>query len=551
MYMGSLLMLALAAETVALVWPVADRGRAVAWLAVIATIEAALFLLIRQFHAKVRPDRDLPGWGRARAGLEGLHGLCWGAAIVVLTGPDPTVLRLGALTALVGLVSAAAPGFAVYPPAGLAFAGGAVAPAALWLAVARPQHGDGYAAVMLLMSLVFAGVNTLRWSVIHAEAIRLRLELARGLEVRRQLLDEAVAARRVADAARAEQLRFFGAASHDLRQPVHAMGLYVDVLRSDPPPAERRAVIQEIGACMSSLDALFDAILGLAQADHAPAPAPFPLQPLIDRATAQVAPLARAKGLALRRVPTAAWVKGNPVAVERMLLNLLTNAIRYTARGGVLVGVRRAGVRIDLQVADTGVGVAEEDQVRIFEPFARGQAAGGAAPPGYGLGLATVSQLALCNDTPVHIRSTAGKGSCFSISLPRASAAQDAPAGRRAGAASRRVLLVEDDRSTAVALEKFLGDLGAEVTAVTSAAEAEAAVAAQRPDLVLADNHIAGERCGLDLIEGLRASGAGVRCILITGDLDPEVFRRAAALDAPVLRKPVKPVRLQALLSAG
>jgi signal transduction histidine kinase len=349
--------------------------------------------------------------------------------------------------------------------------------------------------------------------------------------------------------------RFLAAASHDLRQPMHALGLFVGQLRAAESDAARRTLIGHIEESVGALDALLESLLDISRLDAGTVAVnrrPFALGPLLARLSASFAPAAQAKALELRARPTRAWVDSDPLLLERIVLNLLANAIRYTERGRVLIGCRRRGAHVELIVADTGIGIDDEHLPHVFREFYRVDD-GAQADKGLGLGLAIVDRLARLLGHPVAVRSRPGRGTCFSVLLPRTS-----PQGERAAAdavdtaplAGRRVLVIDDDAAIREAVRGQLAQWGCDVLL---AADGDAALAAVRadgtPDLVIADLRLAGGGDGVGVAHRVReACGGAVPIVIVTGETEPERLRDAEASGWLLLSKPIRPARLRALL---
>ena len=560
-YAASVILVIMAVQAAAISWPTVRHQRALIWMALVLAVQALLIVLIRRFHRRPRTDAETQAWGVARAAAEALHGLVW-AAIVPLLYPGSQPLALVPIIGtLVGLTAGVAAGLAVYGPALLGFTAGALLPACAALIWLRTGPDVLYIAAMPITTFVMVMANGARMSLLYREAIELRLDMAAQVETLQQLQEAAEAGRRIAEDAAAERLRFFSAASHDLRQPVHALGLYVSLLRRDPPARERRELIGSIAACADSLERLFNAILGVAQAAQgrdAERIAPMPLQPVLERVLLQLRPEAESRGLSLRLRPTSAWAQTNPAVIERILANLVGNAIRYTDGGGVLVGVRRRAGGLDLMVADTGVGLGEADRQRVFDAFFRLRSAR-AAPgrPGFGLGLATVRQLCLTYGYAIDLASTPGRGTVFRVSVPRAEPAPDrAEAPAPSMPARLNVLVVEDDPLVADAVGKLLQawDVAAHLCADSAGAVRilDAAEGGGGRWFAIVDYRLAAEETGLDVLDRIRAHPAGAMpAALLTGELDPAVFEGARARQVAVLHKPLRPIRLRALLASA
>ncbi len=553
--------MAVGLQAVGWVWPVGDRVGGVLWLGILLLGEMAVAILARLYHRRQRADAELLRWGAWRVAGEALRGGAWSLIALLTVIPGKPLSLLPPLVTLVGLVASVGTGLAVYMPALLAFALGVFAPAAAFLILKHRGWPELYAAGMFGSTFVFVMLNGLRMAGLYRTGIELRLDLAAEVGASHRLQAEAEAGRQLAETAVAERGRFFGAASHDLRQPVHALGLYASLLRRDPPAKERKELIAAVVACVETLDRLFNAILGVSQALAAPGEsqvAAIPLQDLIERVALQFHPEAQQRGLDLRVRPTALWAKVDPTAVERILANLVANAVAYTERGGVLIAARGRGARVELLTADTGIGLQEADRARVFDAFFRVKPRRGATKEGFGLGLATVRQLCQTHGYDVAVESRPGRGSVFRIGLPAAIPAS-APAEARSCDLAMpdrlSVLIVEDDPLVADAVTRLLGSWKVEVKTCSGMQEALSILDAGQGSgrwFAMLDYRIQGPETGLDVADAIRDRfGKAVSMALITGELDPAVFAAAEQRGLAVLQKPLRPIRLRALLASA
>jgi CheY-like chemotaxis protein len=255
-------------------------------------------------------------------------------------------------------------------------------------------------------------------------------------------------------------------------------------------------------------------------------------------------------------VASSAWVSSDPILLERILLNLVSNAVRYTERGGVVVGCRRRGERLRIDVCDTGPGVPEDQRERIFGEFYQmtdtRQDRGG----GLGLGLAIVDRLARLLAHPVELASRPGRGSRFSVSVPLAGAPRHAemlaPAsGVSDPAFGKRVLVIDDDALVLDGMRGILQSWGCHVQTASSGAAALAALAQQAgpPDLIISDYRLGDGTTGIEAIRRLReAIGSPVQAFVISGDTAPDRLREASANGYHLLHKPVSPMTLRTTL---
>jgi signal transduction histidine kinase/CheY-like chemotaxis protein len=377
--------------------------------------------------------------------------------------------------------------------------------------------------------------------------------LLAGLHRANQRLREA---RREAEAANAAKTKFLAAASHDLRQPVQALSMYVSVLEERVKDAGSLRVVDGIQLSVKTLERLFDSLLDISKIESGiikPSPIAFPLMPLIDRVVAAETPLAVRKGLDVRVVRTSASVTSDPVLLERMLKNLLTNAIRYTERGGIVVGCRRPGRgRLRLEVVDSGIGIPADEHARIFDEYYQRP---GASAQGVGLGLPIVKGLGDLLGHAVTVSSTPGRGSVFSIEMDRAPDVLSLPAFDL-GSFPRPLLgvgvvLVDDDAEIRSSMRLLLESWGCRCIVGATGAEAADGLRAQAvtPDALIVDYLLAGPATGLQVIDALRAEfGGDLPALVITGTpnaLPPG--QRPAKVSLAV--KPVPPGKLRAFLS--
>ncbi|MGP1628728.1 MAG: ATP-binding response regulator [Giesbergeria sp.] len=519
---------------------------AVAPALVLYAISVDRFFFIRRAHQHwLEKDTDPRPWLRGftwRTGLSACVVASWGYPIV-LTNNSTLIFMILALATIVSASSMAQ--FCCWPPAMWA----SFTPILLGLSMELLLFGGSH--------LVFAGVFTsLLWITLAMAGLRFARTLHDDMVTRlrnESLMRELDERRAQAEAANSAKSRFFAAASHDLRQPLQAMGLYLSVLeggRSDP------ATLARLNSCMSSLDHLLDVVMDLSRLDSGqitPRLQAFALQPLLVRLAGMYEASARQKGLNLRVHPTTAWVLSDPTLLERVLSNLLSNAVRYTTQGGVLLAARPAAGGVRVCVFDTGIGIPAHAHETIFEEFV--QLGNPERDPGRGtgLGLATVQRIAALLEHPLRLHSRVGRGTCFALEMPRASPAPlemaRAPRPPAQAILSGRVLLVEDNAAVRDALLQLLVKWGLHADAVRTAEEASAKLADTHFDVVLSDWRLPGERDGLAILQEARARLPDLRLgLLITGE-DTQMLP-AAGQHVTVLRKPVRPLRLRALLQA-
>jgi signal transduction histidine kinase/CheY-like chemotaxis protein len=353
---------------------------------------------------------------------------------------------------------------------------------------------------------------------------------------------------------------FLASASHDLRQPLHALNLFVAQLRDESNPAERSRLVSRIDAAVGSMNELFEALLDMTKLEAGilkPNPTAIPVKRLLDRIETTFADAARKKGLRLRVVASDAWVSSDPILLERIMLNLVSNAVCYTERGGVVVGCRHRGPELRIDICDTGAGIPADERQRIFGEFYQLSGLASDRSGGFGLGLAIVDRLGRLLGHRVELESSPGRGSRFSVSVPLAAqprtAEMPAPLAAIADPArGKRVIVIDDDALVLDGMRGILQSWGCQVQTAASGDAALAGLAKDggSPDLIISDSRLADGESGVETIERLRAAvGAPVPAFVITGDTAPERLREARAGGFLLLHKPVSPMALRTTLN--
>jgi len=373
-------------------------------------------------------------------------------------------------------------------------------------------------------------------------------------------LAQTQAAREQAEQANVAKSRFFAAASHDLRQPLHSLGLFTSALDTHLTSSKAHEIAHSIGQSITALESLFDALLDLSRLDAgivAVQPRNVGLQPLFDRLTREFHAEAVERDLRLRFVPTRAVVRTDPLLLERILTNLVANALRYTPRGGVVVGVRRRGDRVAIEVCDTGIGIPADKQALVFEEFYQVDNPGRDRRRGLGLGLAIVQRLAQLLGHPLSLRSAPGRGTCFAIELPRTQEPADTPAeqpsvGDDDTLLGVRILVIDDDVMVRDGTAALLRQWRAEACTAASSAEAVSAVGdGFVPDAMIVDLRLGEAHDGIDVIQALRKRlGRETPALLVSGDTGAVELARVRSSGIALLTKPVAPAKLRSLLRA-
>jgi Na+/proline symporter/signal transduction histidine kinase/ActR/RegA family two-component response regulator len=374
-----------------------------------------------------------------------------------------------------------------------------------------------------------------------------------------RLNNELHLAKAAADDANVSKTRFIAAASHDILQPLNAARLYVTSLIERRRSGEDADLVHNIDASLDAVEEIFGALLDISRLDTGvmkPEFSDFRIDELLQRLEVEFTPLAREKGLDLVFMPCSLTVRSDRRLLGRLLQNLVSNAIKYTPAGHVLVGCRRRGAHLRVDICDTGIGIPHSKRRAVFREFHRLDQ-GARAARGVGLGLSIVERIARVLDCEVLLQSTLGRGSRFSVEVPRATAiaSQTAvlPLARPdTGSLSRTaVVCIDNDRAILAGMEALLGGWGCRVLKAADVAEALAAMEASsgEPDGLLVDYHLDGSNGVAAIAELRQRLSRHVPAILITADRSAHVRDEARTAGIHLLNKPIKPASLRALIT--
>jgi signal transduction histidine kinase len=496
-------------------------------------------------------------------------GAMWGASVWLFYPYGGNLERIALLLTVYSFCISAVPALATQFGAFIAFVALTFVPMILRIAL-LPDH-DGWTLAGILF-LIF-GITVMLGRSYQRSFARVVALKQRGLQLLAQLQVEKVAAdqaRREAETANRAKTQFFAAASHDLRQPLHALGLFAEALRHRiGTDAEVAHLVNSINSSVDALEGLFSELLDITKIDTGGVearPENFSVEAMFARLKLHFEPTAFEKGLALRFRGGKHFGYADPLLLDRVVRNLLSNAIRYTNDGGIVVGARQRGDKLRFEVWDTGLGIRPHEQDRIFEEFYQ---VSNDAPPleptqrkGLGLGLAIVRRLARVLDAPLRLRSVPGRGTMFSIEIAlgqRPKPSEPSMPLRPAIGLTldrRLIVIVEDDPAVLGGLQVLLKSWGADVLAFDSyatAADWAAAAAARKlvkPDLLIVDFRLESGHTGLEVIQSMRgAFGSALPAVIVTGSLMSNQEGEAHAHDFHLLLKPVVPTKLRAMIA--
>lgn len=527
-----------------------DPWTGIPWASYIVICAAAHILLRRAYRYSRLADRQWRMWAVGFSAICAAEGVGWGWAPIGLTTAGGFEIELIVVLATLAMAAGAIPTFGFYLPAFFAL----FLPATIPFLIASIISADPVEHACALLMLVYVpgmgGVGILaNRSFKQLVSLRIRTE-AMAVDLQRQ--------KDIAERASAAKTTFLAAASHDLRQPLHALGLFVGALRGITMPPEAKRLIEQIEVSTSAMDGLFTALLDISRLDAGIVEVHrrrFSIGSLMDRVCPDYVAEATAKGVSLVWKRCTAIIDSDPVLVERILRNLLSNAVRYTDSGRIVVGCRRRGAGILVQVWDTGPGIPPHLQDQVFQEYYQMGNAERDRTKGLGLGLAIVRRLSDLLGCELTLCSQPGRGSCFEVSLRLARSAvaeaEAAPADLSAALARGLVVVIDDEVAIREAMLSLLTGWGYDVIAVGSGDEAvqRLSTCPVRPDLVICDYRLRNGENGISVVERLRSEyNEAIPAMLITGDTAPDRLAEAQASNLLLLHKPVPNGKLRAAI---
>jgi len=479
-----------------------------------------------------------------------LGGVAWGMLPWLILDPSSTFSVVSIIVVTLGMVAAAVATNSAYPISFFVFA----IPAVLLLAV-RLGLEEGFIYLSLLL-LLFLFVN-LSASIKYFRLITNSTE--KGLK-NISLISQLENKREEAEKASADKSRFLAAASHDLRQPHQALGLFLESLDYLESDRKKKNILNKTKLAFEAMSGLLEQLLDISKLDAKTVQPEFQsieLQPFLHRITMEYMGQAEQHGLELRLRPTNAFVHSDPKMLHRILSNLISNAIRYTDKGGILLGVRRHSSSWRLFVCDTGRGIPKKAQESIFQEFTQLSNPERDREKGLGLGLAIVRRLGDIMGADVSVQSQEDKGSCFSIMLPEANedeltAPIEIDTDSMVSLKGLKIAIIDDDKIALEALSTLLNVWHCQVHAFASgkACIQKLTDLQWKPDALIVDYRLRGEQTGVGAIQAVcKKLNHRIPALIITGDTAPERIEEAQASGFPLLHKPVDPDQLRRFLS--
>ena len=508
-------------------------------------------------------------WLREASVASLFSGLLWGAGALFLYPTGQLDYQYTFAVTLVLMSVASLFSYAPHYVTFLAF----ITPSLIPGVIALAAQGSARQ-VAVAMGLATIGLVVL-WSrrslnSMFLRSLRLRfenLELIDQLTIQKNAAETAKEtaeqAREAAESANLAKTRFLAAASHDLRQPIHALNLYLGAFNAVALPPQSAALLAKVRQCALIMDDMFRTLLDVSKLDAGavqPRICVFPLASVFTRIKLEFEPQAHAKGIDLHIVRSSAFVRSDSGMVERILRNFVSNSIRYTERGRVVLGCRRHQGKVRVSVYDTGVGVERHEHALIFEEFYQAGRGERERSKGLGLGLAIVKRLTKLLGATLTFRSHPGRGSLFAFDLERAQPVElptlrfsRKPLDGNRDLTGRLIVVIDDEELILDAAQTLLKQWNCLVVAATSGREALRQLASytRPPDVLLCDFRLGDGENGVAVAEALRNEfNADIPTLLITGDTNPEQIRAIAASGLAVLHKPLREDELNDAISA-
>jgi two-component system, sensor histidine kinase len=547
---------AISTGLVGLLWAGGQRHLLITWLVSVFVLGLTRAVLLQRFRRQKHLAFDVGRWARLYAVMTLMSGCLLGAAGILFF--QNQLLTLFALAVVLSIMSIGSIMMhAAYSPAHLAY----VLPLILPFALRSISELDLIFITVGVVVLLILPVNLYLAKKIQnglIESISLRFRNQALIHELTRQKELAEVAQSQAEQANVAKTRFFAAASHDLRQPVQALELFSAALDSELQAHPSRHLVGSMRAVGRELEEMLSTLMDISKIEAAvirPEVRDFSMADLLRRMADEFVPQAAAHGLQCRVVMSSAWIRSDQALLERIIRNFMNNAVKYTRKGKILLGCRRVGGCLRVEVHDTGIGIAQHQQKAVFSEFVQLENPERDRHKGLGLGLAIVDGLARLLAHPLTLRSQPERGSMFAVTVPigvtgAMPVAEALPV--YAPVVDASVLLVDDDQAIREASSQLLQKWGYAVVTAESTNEALCLLSTTgfRPDVVLVDLRLREGRNGVQAITAIRQQCAyPVRAVIMTGDTDPKHLSEAKAAGFPLLHKPLAAAKLRALLA--
>jgi signal transduction histidine kinase/CheY-like chemotaxis protein len=539
----------------ALLWNQVPHFNIVFWLSMsIIFLLIAPHMLLRLYHSADEQTRKKEYWSKWLVGVAFIGSCFWGSLGILLYPPNSLVYQFVLMFFISVGASVATLIGASYQPLFWAKFLPNILPFSLFVLF----QGDAMHVLMGLGIPFFYGTALIvLYRNLHKhliDTLKLRLE-------KNQLIEQLQIKKQAAEKASAEKSRFLAAASHDLRQPLHAQMLLLDDLKSMAKNEQCAQTVAKLETSMKAMNGLFNELLDISKLDACtvtPNVTEFPVNDLLAELALDFTPIAKNNGLPLRTHPCKYIIRSDQNLLSRILRNLVSNAVRYTRKGGILIGCRRHKQNLLIQVWDTGLGIPTGEREHIFDEFYQLHNPERDKNKGLGLGLAIVARLADLLHHKIHIESAVKKGSVFSVEVPLAAGAAATLKSNKTLVAPQRdiaglnVLLVEDNELILTTTRDLFKKWGCNIWAASSlnAAMNHLGSLIDRLDLIVADYRLRENTTGIQVIDKLETVlNKKVPAVIITGDTSPQILQEINQSGRYVLHKPVTPQKLRQFIA--
>ncbi|MFK7977735.1 MAG: hybrid sensor histidine kinase/response regulator [Halioglobus sp.] len=532
-------------------WDVVSHRWLLTWMAamlIMLGIRVAIYLSFKQRfdESKLKRYQLFLIVGSASAGV------IWGAGGLIMFVPDQLEYQLLILLSLLAMAAGSAFSLSIYLPAYFAFVPLMLAPITLRLLF----MGDTIHTALASVTVIFLIAQT-------AFNIKINRSLSSAMELRFEnlgLIEQLTEQKAEAEQANSAKSRFLAAASHDLRQPLYALTLFVSALEDRITQPEEREITGKIKRSAESLQSLFEALLDISKLDAGTIDIQkydFRLKDMLARLADEFDPQAAQAGITMQWPQEPFAVHSEPVLLEQILRNYIANAIRYTQAGEVNVACEAVGDTIKICVTDTGIGIPAQDQTAIFEEFYQLGNPERDRQKGLGLGLSIVQRAAELLEHKIEVISQPGEGSVFSITVGAATQSDVAVAQSKQRntntsiTAQTLIVIIDDEESIREGMQLLLGSWGCEVVVSTSAEDALAQLKSyqRKPDGIISDYRLTAARTGIDAIEKICSTlNCTIPALIVTGDTEKQLLSELKESGRQVLHKPVPPAKLRAFL---
>ncbi len=526
-----------------------NRTGLLTWAVVLSLCLTYSIIDTRRILAHRLSVAEAPKLTRRLVVFMAITGTAWGALAFGILGNTTAVGTIVVICILAGILGGSVGMLSPVLPAFIAFALPIVGlTATKMVELNDPAYSAfSFIAVMYLAVLIAQARNS---SIATRSAIELRFENI-------ALIRQAEAARHEAEDANNAKSKFLAAASHDLRQPIHAQGLFLSVLSRTQLNPQQVELVNNISAASSASVEMLNTLLDFSRIDAGvvqPRKESYRIQHMLNKIEREFEPQADAKGLAYRSRETDLTVQSDPALVELILRNLVSNAIRYTERGAVLVACRKRGDFASLEVWDTGIGVATDQQSEIFKEFHQLGNPERDRQNGLGLGLSIVQGLTKALGHKLSLHSRLQRGSVFKLTLPLAHTFSIIPHSFREHVSIEysnnllqnvKVLVIDDDEAVLSAMTLLLESWECQVASASSIEQAMVLALESMPDVLISDYRLRNQHTGAQAIQQIRRQlGETIPALIITGDTAPDRLREAHSSGIPLLHKPLSPAEL-------